>query len=122
MNKIIVAGSRDFNDYEKLEFTLDFILEKYKDVEIVSGGCRGTDKLGERYAKENNIPLKIFKADWSIGKQAGYVRNNQMALYADVLIAFWDGKSKGTEMMIKLAKMYELDVLIVYIKERENNV
>ncbi|MEO5581136.1 MAG: SLOG family protein [Saprospiraceae bacterium] len=81
---------------------------------MVSGTARGTDMLGERYADEKGIPKKQFPADWpKYGKSAGYKRNTEMAKYADSLIAFWDGKSRGTKHMIDLAKQYNLKVRVV---------
>ena len=103
--KVIIAGSRAFQDYELLKSTCDKMLEHVQDVEIVSGTANGADKLGEKYAAENGFPVKQFPADWAnLGKRAGFVRNSQMAEYADALIAFWDGKSKGTKMMIEIAQ------------------
>lgn len=102
--KVIVAGSRDFNDYDLLVKKLDFLLQNKKDIEIVSGNARGADALGERYAKERGYALKLFPADWkTFGVQAGYFRNLEMAKYANALAAFWDSKSPGTRMMIVLA-------------------
>lgn len=112
--KVIIAGSRNFNDYILLKNNCDILLSITKEtIEIVSGGARGADTLGEKYAHENNLELKIFPADWSIGKGAGFIRNKQMAEYADALIAFWDGESKGTKMMIDLAKKMNLKVKVV---------
>ena len=82
------------------------------DIEIVSGTAKGADQLGEKYAKEKGYPVKQFPADWSKGKSAGYVRNEEMAKYADALIAFWNGLSKGTGHMIDLAKKYKLKIRI----------
>lgn len=110
--KVIIAGSRNFNDYEKLKEVCDFMLSRQTDIEIVSGVARGADLLGEQYAKEKGYQIKQFPADWSMGKQAGYVRNEQMAQYADAAIVFWDGKSKGSQHMINLAKKYDLKVKI----------
>ena len=62
--KVIIAGSRDFNDYELLKKTCDKILINQKDIEIVSGGAKGADALGERYANERRYGLKIFLANW----------------------------------------------------------
>jgi hypothetical protein len=99
--KTIIAGCRNFYDYDKFKKALE--LYKNPITEIVSGHASGADSLGEKYAKENNIPLKLFPANWELyGKSAGYKRNYQMALYADCLIAFWDWESKGTKMMIEL--------------------
>lgn len=111
--KVIIAGSRDFNDYEKLKEVCDYMLSRQTDVEIVSGAARGADILGEQYAKEKGHSLKQFPAEWDkFGKRAGYLRNEDMAKYSDALIAFWDGKSKGTEHMINLAKKHNLKVKV----------
>lgn len=89
--------------------------------EIVSGGSgytnetRGADRVGEFVAHFYNIHVKRFIPDWdTLGKRAGYVRNVEMAEYADSLLVFWDKKSKGTEHMIKIAKQKGLIVKIVY--------
>ena len=111
--KVIIAGSRDFSDYEKLKEVCDYMLSRQTDVEIVSGAARGADILGEQYAKEKGHSLKQFPAEWDkFGKRAGYLRNEDMAKYSDALIAFWDGKSKGTEHMISLAKKHNLKVKV----------
>lgn len=67
--------------------------------ELVSGHCRGIDLVAERWARGNNIPIKVFPADWNqYGKSAGPIRNQQMVDYADALIAIPHPteKSKGT--------------------------
>ena len=104
--KLIIAGGRDFSDYGLLKSSVDRIIPiGANGVEIVSGCARGADALGELYAKENSVPVKKFPADWDKhGKSAGYIRNAQMAEYATHCICFWDGESKGTKMMIELAK------------------
>ena len=113
--KVIIAGCRNFFDYELLKTKCDIYLSSVKQqVEIVSGTANGADKLGEKYASEKGYPVKQFPADWDkYGKSAGYKRNEEMAKYADALIAFWDGKSKGTGHMIDLAKKHELGIRIV---------
>lgn len=76
--------------------------------------ARGADSLGEQYAKERGIPVRYFPADWqTLGKSAGYQRNVQMAAYADALVAFWDGQSKGTKHMIDTARRHKLDIRII---------
>jgi hypothetical protein len=78
-------------------------------VEIVSGCANGADKLGERYADDSGYGITRFPAEWKLyGKQAGYIRNKQMAEYATHCVCFWDGQSKGTKMMIDLASHYQL--------------
>jgi len=111
--KIIIAGGRGFNDYERLCSYCDYLLQNKDDIEIVSGCARGADKLGERYAEERGYPIKRFPADWgTFGNSAGYRRNKEMADYADALIAFWDGKSKGTQHMINIADKQSLKLRI----------
>ena len=106
MFHVIVAGSRTFADYELLKRTLDHLLQNKDEVEIVSGGARGADQLGERYAHERGYKLRTFPADWNrYGRQAGFIRNVHMADYADALVAFrMPGVSKGTDHMIRIAK------------------
>jgi hypothetical protein len=75
--------------------------------------AKGADALGEQWAIANWCPIKEFPADWDAhGKAAGYIRNEAMAKVADVLVAFWDGKSRGTTSMIKLALEYKLEMHI----------
>jgi hypothetical protein len=111
--KVIIAGGRDYNNYEELKWFVSSILIATFDIEIVSGGATGADALGERFAKEYGHKLKIFPADWDKYKwAAGPIRNNEMAEYADALIAFWDGKSRGTKNMIDKAKEKGLKVRV----------
>ena len=112
--KVIIAGGRGFNDYDLLCRKADKILSRQSEIEIVSGAARGADKLGERYADERGYPIKRFPADWgTFGKKAGYMRNEDMAEYADALIAFWDGTSKGTKHMIDIARNNDLKVRVI---------
>lgn len=114
MFKVIVAGGRDFADYDLLKSKLDNLLVNRNPVEIVSGTARGADKLGEFYAKRSQLAVALFPADWDLyGKSAGYRRNEEMAEYADALVAFWDGKSRGTKHMIDLANKSGIQVRVV---------
>lgn len=109
--KVIIAGSRDYDDYDVL---LEAINEAQFDIStVVSGGARGVDALGERYASETNKALDIHKADWKAhGRGAGPVRNKKMAENADALIAIWDGQSPGTKNMIETATSKGLRVYV----------
>lgn len=96
---------------EKCDHLLINLLD---DIEIVSGGASGADKLGERYAAEKGYTLKVFPADWANHKRsAGPIRNMEMVDYADYLIAFHDLFSRGTEHIIKIAKEKGLKVAVV---------
>ena len=120
--RIIIAGGRDFNDYNLLkEKVNNLISEKRKthQIYIVSGKARGADSLGEKYANENGLNIMEFPADWDKhGKSAGYKRNLEMAENADALIAFWDGESRGTKHMIDIAKEKNLLTRIIRYDER----
>lgn len=114
----LVVGSRTFNDYEKMEKTLDYFLSNQEDVCIVSGGAKGADSLAEEYAKKHCYPLMIFPADWSKGNSAGYVRNTKMHEFIAQFehrgcVAFWDGKSHGTAHNFELAPKYNTPIKIV---------
>ena len=115
--RVIVAGGRDFLDEEYLNTSLDKLREEYADIEIVSGHASGADKLAEAYAEKLGIALKVFPADWKkYGRAAGPIRNKQMLDYIiegnPVVVAFWDGKSKGTKNMINQAKKQGVDCKI----------
>ena len=113
--KVIVAGSRDFQNYPLLCKELDKIRESI--AEIVCGEARGADTLGRTYAYDNDIPIKSFPADWhTYGNQAGFIRNEQMGDYADELIAFWDGQSPGTRHMIKYMQNLGKKVTVIEYK------
>ena len=114
--KVIIAGGRDFSDYELLKKKCDSILsnKKLSDITIVSGCARGADDMGETYALEKGYMIELFCAEWeTYGKKAGMIRNTQMAEVADALIAFWDGKSHGTKHMIEIATKKGLLVRVI---------
>ena len=123
MYRIIIAGCRYFEDYESLKKMAGEVIESIRIAEpeakimIVSGGANGADKLGERFAKENGFDVKVFPANWTLyGKSAGPVRNREMLMFAKeqkgILIAFWDGVSRGTANMIKISKDAGIPVFI----------
>ena len=108
--KIVIAGCRNYNNYYEAKEYIDFCIREIKKnntIVILSGGCKGTDMLGERYAIENGYEIRKFVANWDkYGKAAGPIRNEQMAIEADYIICFWDYKSRGTKSMIENAKKY----------------
>lgn len=124
MIRIIVAGSRYYQNYDLLSLELDALIAQMSNPEItfVSGTCKGADILGENYARKRGYPIVRFPADWNrFGAAAGPIRNREMAEYASadgatgVLVAFWDGKSRGTRSMIQNAEKCGLQVRIVYM-------
>lgn len=115
--RVIIAGSRSFSNYELLkEHCLSLLQEKMRThrVIIVSGHAHGADTLGERFAKEQGLTVELHPAKWkALGKAAGIIRNAEMARASDALIAFWDGKSRGTAHMINFARRRGLEVSVV---------
>jgi hypothetical protein len=134
--KIIIAGSRSIEDYELLKKVMVQSNAAFKATEIISGGARGVDKLGERWAKEHKIPLRIMKAEWNklnvpgavidvrpgeeegwYNSRAGIQRNEQMGDYADAAVILWDGKSNGTRHMTNYMKKLGKKVFVHVVKK-----
>lgn len=109
--KVIIAGSRTITDYQDVWNAVKE--SRFGFTEVVSGGASGVDQLGERWAHEHGVPVKRFIPQWvKYGRGAGPRRNEEMARYADALVAVWDGKSNGTKNMIDVAKHYKLKVYV----------
>ena len=111
MTKVIIAGGREFDDINYMGHALGRVLALKAPYTIISGGARGADQLGEDWAERRMIPVEQFIPNWDThGKKAGYLRNADMADEGDILVAFWDGESKGTKSMISLALRKGLEV------------
>jgi hypothetical protein len=109
--KVIIAGSRNISDYM---LVVNAVKSSGYDITTVISGCAvGVDRLGELWARTNNIPIIEMPANWNRdGKKAGPIRNKEMALVADAAVIIWDGESTGTrnmiDCMIKLKKPYHI--------------
>ena len=112
--KVGTVGSREFKNYELFS---DVMKQYLSDISwVVSGGAPGADSLAEKWAKENKKMLTIYPADWlNLGKKAGYVRNTDIVKNSDMIIAFWDGKSKGTKHTIGLAQKMGKECKIINV-------
>ena len=116
MTRMIVAGSRDFNDYNLLSSELDKFLTGKKNVTIVSGTARGADRMGEQYAAEHGYKIDQFPAEWSKYHQgAGPIRNLEMVKTADAVVAFWDNQSTGTKNIIDCAKQENIPYKVISV-------
>lgn len=117
--RVVIAGCRNYFDYAQAKKYIDLCLKNIRKqftIIIISGGCRGADMIGLRYATENNMTFEVYNADWiHFGKAAGPLRNRHMAEVCDYVICFWDGKSKGTFSMIQEAKKLNNPLHIKYI-------
>ena len=115
--RLIIAGGRDFTDLNLLSEIMyslgDGVLADIE-IDIVSGMARGADALGYMFAHQHGIKVHEFHAQWNkYGKRAGYVRNEEMGRFADGLVAFWDGESRGTRHMIEFMKRLGKTVFVV---------
>lgn len=114
--RVIIAGGRDFQDYQLLRSTMDVLLRnklRKEKIVVICGMAKGADMLGARYAKERGYHVRYFPAEWDkLGKRAGIIRNEEMAQNADALVAFWNGSSHGTKNMIETAERYNLAVRV----------
>jgi YspA, cpYpsA-related SLOG family len=110
--KLIIAGSRTFTDYQLLCQTL--APERHRITQVITGGAKGADLLGYRWAWKHAIRHQVFRADWErFGKGAGVRRNHQMAQAGDMLLCFWDGESKGSAHMISCMQQLGKPCVIV---------
>lgn len=121
MFRVIIAGSRNFNDYYMLRDYVDYCLSRKvaegEEIVILSGHCRGADLLAERFTAERKYRLEIYQAEWSrYGQAAGIRRNKQMVDVADAAILFWDGSSRGTLSTINFAREKGIPVRIKQYK------
>ena len=105
--KIIIAGSRTIINMNLLIKAIKLSsFEITSTDEIVSGGARGIDSLGEKYAKQHNIKLTIFKPNWNkYGIKGGVIRNTQMSRYADCAIVVHCGSKGSIDMINKMKKL-----------------
>lgn len=121
--RVLVCGSRHFNNYWKLCQEMDYISEVYdfdnrQPITIISGTAKGADTLGERYATECGWELVRYPADWEThGKRAGPIRNSQMLREGkpDLVVAFLAPNSRGTKHMIEIAEKAGVKVVVVNI-------
>ena len=118
--KVIIAGSRTFNNYKLLQETMDNL--NIEVTEVVCGTARGADIMGEKWALNNGIAVKYFPANWKTeGRAAGINRNHKMGDYADYLVAFWDRESRGTKDMIDYMQQLEKPGTVIIFKNIKNN-
>lgn len=110
--KLIIAGSRsiriptkEVNEYVRnWERAFGRLVTS-----VMTGGAEGVDACGSAWARERFIPVRVYHADWKrYGRAAGPLRNRQMAKVADGLLLVWDGRSKGSESMLKFARDFDL--------------
>jgi hypothetical protein len=109
--RVAIVGSRGITSLDLSKFIND-------DDEIITGGATGVDTLAIEYARIRNISLRVFFPEYNVyGRAAPIIRNKKIVDYADRIIAFWDGSSRGTLSVIKYAKSIGKECEIIYVKE-----
>lgn len=137
--RVVIAGSRSLKDYASVAAVLDALLRPEKGAfEVVHGGAGGMDTWAGRWAHERGLPVTVMPAPWHIlqgphvvrrtnraghvfNASAGLDRNLHMAAYANCVIALWDGKSRGTQHMITLAKLLGRPVTVEVLGRATTN-
>ena len=98
--RIAVVGSRGWTDEQAIKRYIDSLPTGSV---IISGGASGVDSMAEKHARARGLEVVVFEADWSKGNDAGAKRNAVIVANSDVVVAFWDGKSKGTMITVDMA-------------------
>ena len=116
--KVLICGSRGWEDYERLRHHLSGFP---RGTVFIHGGARGADRLVDLAVRDENLEYdyeyetEVFYADWEThGKRAGILRNIEMLdEQPDLVVAFWDGESKGTKHTIEEAGRRGIPVEVV---------
>lgn len=114
---LMVCGSREGFSREEVEMDLFYLTENWNipEVTLIHGGARGVDTYAGEWGHLNGVEIEVYEAEWDhFGKSAGYRRNSEMVRDADVVVAFWDGKSKGTKHSIDLALKARKELHVLY--------
>jgi hypothetical protein len=129
---VSIVGSRSFTDYNQFVRCMESIMGSYgiqwgldwdrdedrQRVLIVSGGAHGADAMAERYAFDCGFKFMSILAEWDVyGKSAGMRRNTQIVECADLVVAFWDGESRGTADSIEKAQIMGKDLKVIFVED-----
>lgn len=111
-----IVGGRDYTNYQNFKKIVDdYIKNNGKISKIISGGAKGVDSMAEIYAKDNNIPIEIYKPNWKLGKSAGIQRNTDIVNNCTHLLALPTEKSVGTYDSIRKANIKKISITIVKV-------
>ncbi len=105
MTRVVVSGSRCGWAQSTVWAHLDILIGIDPEVTLVVGGAVGVDIYAENWAIARGVPVEVHKADWKkYGRAAGPIRNREMIITCDRVIAFWNGTSTGTAHAVDTAK------------------
>ncbi len=116
--KTCIAGSRTVTDPALVEQAVAEC--GWTVTGVISGGARGVDELGEKWAKAHLVPVERFPADWKQhGRSAGVIRNATMLAVAEAVIVVWDGESRGSAHMIEIAKKSGKPIFVLHVEKEK---
>ena len=108
--KVAVVGSRTLN-IDMMHFFIPSVA-----TEIISGGAKGIDAEAKRFAEKNSLKYTEFIPDYGkYGRAAPLKRNDEIIDYADIIVAIWDGKSKGTKYTIDKCRKSNKSLLVFHV-------
>lgn len=114
-HRVIVAGSRGITEGSVVSEAMNALWDEIGPYTIITGGASGVDDIAAELAELADVENIVMQAEWNVyGKRAGYVRNVRMAESATCLLAIWDGESRGTKLMLDIARKKDLLVRIIY--------
>lgn len=117
--KVAVVGSRGYGNLDEVR---QFVREQHRSTTILSGGASGVDSTATAEARRLGMTYEVYLPDWSLhGKAAGVIRNRLIIEAADEVVAFWDGKSRGTKHSIDIARTLKKPLRIVSVSAEEQN-
>lgn len=112
--KLIIAGSRSIKSLSIVtQAMVQSPWEPYDIDEVHHGGADGVDRCADTWAETHGLPVVVHRPEWDeYGRAAGPIRNKEMAMECDALVAVWDGESRGTRSMIEKALNYGLPMYV----------
>lgn len=111
---IAVVGSRNILDKNLIFNHIDELVSNIdSEIKIISGGAKGVDSIASDWAKQNNVEIIEIKPNWKLGRGAGIIRNKDIVKQADIVLAIWDGVSKGTLSSINFAKSLNKKLIVI---------
>ena len=113
--KLVISGSRSIKDKEVVSKNIDYYVSTVEPIDhIVCGGAKGVDLSAVLWAMRYSVPYTVFLPNYNMyGKIAPLIRNEKMATYGDVLLAIWDGKSRGTKHIIECFERLHKPVIVI---------
>lgn len=113
---LAIVGYREFDDWNMfMGHVLCWIEEHGRPTKIISGGCKGTDKMAERFAEREKIPMIVLWPDNKNGRNKFAIRDREIANQCSHMIAFPSKRGKGTQLTIKFAHQDRKHVTVVNV-------